>query len=214
MHSVLLPEVRTASWPGPLHCITLTVRVGLPYSAYTAQGVHECVSILQDFISEIIPSLKCCTNISPVLSGYGAVHIWRSRRIYTWLFSGTCAYFVQSSVKCPNDHLQPGHNLACFAVTCMTLSKSARSFICLATMAVEQNYSPLLPAGQSYTLFLSVSEHRNLRRWGLWTVADHGFVFDSHVWFGKTSLDMFVQYWSQHKCVCSRVLIFVIVWDC
>jgi len=105
-------------------------------------------------------------------------------------------------------------SLGCFAVTCMTLSKSARSFILLAAMAVEQNTSPLLPAGQSYTLFLSVSEHRNLRRRGSWTLADHGFVFDSHVWFAQTSLNMFIQYWSQHKCVYSRVLMFVIDWDC
>ena len=56
----------------------------------------------------------------------------------------------------------------------------------------EQNNSPVLPAGQSYTPFLSVSEHRNLRRWGLWILADHGFVFDSYVWFAQTSLDILV----------------------
>jgi hypothetical protein len=70
-------------------------------------------------------------------------------------FSETRLYVVQFSLKYLDDHLQPGHGLASFAVMCVTLSMSARSFICLAATEVEQSSFSLLPAWQSCTQFLS-----------------------------------------------------------
>ena len=71
------------------------------------------------------------------------VYLKVKKDIHMTVFRNMCL-FCTVQCKMSKYHFQPGHSLACFAVTCMTLSKSARSFMCLEGMAVEQNLNKII----------------------------------------------------------------------
>jgi len=218
IHSVLFPEVQTASWPGPfaLYSLNSPCRIAI-FCLHCTGCSWVCVHTAGFYFWDHSQSEMLHEHQSSSQWLWCYAYLKIKKDLHMTIFRNMCVFCtVQCKMsKWPLSAWTQSGLFCWYLCDPVKVCKVIYIFWSNGSWTkFEQNNSPLLPAGQSCTPFLSVSEHRNLRRWGLWTLADHGFVFDSHVWFAQTSLDMFIQYWSQSKCVYSGVLMFVIDWNC